>query len=87
MNTDKQPADRQPFEKALYLFSLIQQNVQLVAEEVVATYPKDRQSIDSAKLGAMECWVDRCCGLLSASDVEYLTELLEKKVDKPSSRS
>ena len=86
MNTDKQPADRQPFEKALYLFSLIQQNVQLVAEEVVARYPEGNRYIESAKLGAMECWVDRCCGLLSASDVEYLTELLEKKVDKPSSR-
>lgn len=87
MNTDRQPADRQPFEKALYLFSLIQQNVQLVAEEVVAGYPSDNRHIDSAKLGAMECWVDRLCGLLSTSDVEYLTELLEKRVDKPNSRS
>lgn len=80
MNTDNQPIDKQPFEKAMHLFSLIQQNVQLVAEEVVSKYPHDNQHIDSAKLGAMECWTDRLCGLLSASDVEYLTELLEKKL-------
>ena len=80
MNTDKQPADRQPFEKALYLFSLIQQNVQLVAEEVVARYPEGNRHIESAKLGAMECWTDRLCGLLSETDVQYLTDLLEKKL-------
>ena len=87
MDVGRNKIDKQPYEKALYLFSLIKQNVQIVAEEVVARYPEGNRHIESAKLGAMECWVDRCCGLLSASDVEYLTELLEKKVDKPSSRS
>jgi hypothetical protein len=40
MDVGRNKRDKQPYEKALYLFSLIQQNVQIVAEEVVAAYPK-----------------------------------------------
>lgn len=78
--------EKQPFEKAMHLFILIQQNVQLVAEEVVSKYPKDQQSIDSAKVGCYECWVNRLTGMLRDSDRDYLLQLMQQHVDKPSSR-
>lgn len=75
------------FALADLLSGLIQANVSAVAQEVVANYPKDQRNLDSAKVGCYECWVNRLCGMLSAKDRDYLLQLLQQRVDIPSSRS
>lgn len=69
------------------LSELIKANVSAVAEEVVSKYPKDQRNLDSAKVGAYECWVNRLCGMLKNSERDYLLQLMQKHVDIPSSRS
>lgn len=74
------------FTLADLLSELIQANVSAVAEEVVANYPKDQRNLDSAKVGCYECWVNRLTGMLRDSDRDYLLQLMQQHVDKPSSR-
>lgn len=74
------------FELSDLLSDLIRVNVQKVAEEVVANYPKDVQSIDSAKVGAYECWVQRLTGMLKESELHYLLNLLQIKLTSAKER-
>lgn len=69
------------FEKSDLLSSLILANVEVVAQEVVSTFPKDQQYLDSAKVGCLEAWVNRLCGLLRQADRDYLLNLMQKRVD------
>lgn len=74
------------FTLANLLSELIQANVSAVAQEVVSKYPHDSQYLDSAKVGCYECWVNRLCGMLKESELQYLLQLMQQRVDKPSSR-
>lgn len=68
------------------LYELIKANVSAVAQEVVSKYPHDSQHLDSAKVGCYECWVNRLCGMLKEADRDYLLQLMQQRVDIPSSR-
>jgi hypothetical protein len=74
------------FTLAELLSELIHANVSAVAQEVVVNYPKEQRNLDSAKVGCYECWVNRLCGLLKEVDRDYLLQLMQQRVDKPSSR-
>lgn len=74
------------FTLADLLSELIQANVSAVAQEVVSKYPTDSQHLDSAKVGCYECWVNRLCGMLKESGRDYLLQLMQQRVDIPSSR-
>jgi N-methylhydantoinase B/oxoprolinase/acetone carboxylase alpha subunit len=63
------------------LSDLIKQSVQNVAEEVVSRYPRDQQYLADAKVGAYECWIQRLTGMLEKSELDYLLDLMQKRVD------
>ena len=69
------------FALADLLSDLIKQSVQNVAEEAVSRYPKDQQYLADAKVGAYECWIQRLTGMLEKSELEYLLDLMQKRVD------
>ena len=69
------------FALADLLSDLIKQSVQNVAEEVVSRYPKDQQYLADAKVGAYECWIQRLTGMLEKSELDYLLDLMQKRVD------
>ena len=62
------------------LSDLIKQSVQNVAEEVVSRYPRDQQYLADAKVGAYECWIQRLTGMLEKSELDYLLDLMQKRV-------
>ena len=64
------------------LSDLIKQSVQNVAEEVVSRYPRDQQYLADAKVGAYECWIQRLTGMLEKSELDYLLDLMQKRVDE-----
>ena len=74
------------FEKSDLLSSLIIANVEAVAQNVVSAFPEDQQYLADTKVGSLEVWVSRLCGLLPVSERGYLLDLMQKQVDKPSSR-
>jgi hypothetical protein len=74
------------FAKADLLSSLIRDNVQKVAENVISVFPKDRQYIADAKVGSYEVWVGRLCGLLPVSERDYLLQLLQQHGNKLETR-
>ena len=63
------------------LSDLIKQSVQNVAEEVVSRYPRDQQYLADAKVGAYECWIQRLTGMLEKSELDYLLDSMQKRVD------
>ena len=63
------------------LSDLIKQSVQNVAEEVVSRYPRDQQYLADAKVGVYECWIQRLTGMLEKSELDYLLDLMQKRVD------
>lgn len=75
------------FALADLLSDLIKQSVQNVAEEVVSRYPRDQQYLADTKVGAYDAWVNRLCSMLREADRDYLLQLLQNQLDKPSSRS
>lgn len=75
------------FALADLLSELIKANIQSVAVEIVSRYPKDQQYLADAKVGCCESWIDRLCGMLTSKDRDYLLQLLQNQLDKPSSRS
>ena len=68
------------------LSDLIKQSVQNVAEEVVSKYPKDQQYLADAKVGAYECWIQRLTGMLEKSELDYLLDLMQKRVGEVKER-
>lgn len=68
------------FALADLLSDLIKQSVQNVAEEVVSRYPRDQQYLADAKVGAYECWIQRLTGMLEKSELDYLLDLMQKRV-------
>lgn len=68
------------------LSDLIKQSVQNVAEEVVSRYPRDQQYLADAKVGAYECWIQRLTGMLEKSELDYLLDLMQKRVDEVKER-
>ena len=68
------------------LSDLIKQSVQNVAEEVVSRYPKDQQYLADAKVGAYECWIQRLTGMLEKRELDYLLDLMQKRVDEVKER-
>ena len=74
------------FEKSDLLSSLIIANVEAVAQNVVSTFPKDQQYLADAKVGAYECWIQRLTGMLEKSELDYLLDLMQKRVDEVKER-
>jgi len=68
------------------LSDLIKQCVQNVAEEVVSRYPRDQQYLADVKVGVYECWIQRLTGMLEKSELEYLLDLMQKRVDEVKER-
>ena len=68
------------------LSDLIKQSVQNVAEEVVSRYPRDQQYLADAKVGAYEYWIQRLTGMLEKSELDYLLDLMQKRVDEVKER-
>jgi hypothetical protein len=75
------------FALADLLSDLIKANIQSVADEVLIKYPYNKDGVDSIKLGAAEAWINRLCSVLRGADRDYLLQLLQNTLDKPSSRS
>jgi hypothetical protein len=69
------------------LSELIKANIQSVADEVLIKYPYHKDGVDSIRLGAAEAWINRLCDMLRGADRDYLLQLLQNNLDKPSSRS
>ena len=70
------------FEKSDLLSSLIIANVEAIARNVVSAFPKDQQYLADAKVGSLEVWVSRLCGLLPVSERDYLLQLLQNQLAK-----
>ena len=70
------------FEKSDLLSSLIIANVEVIARNVVSAFPKDQQYLADAKVGSLEVWVSRLCGMLPISERDYLLQLLQSQVAK-----
>lgn len=70
------------FAKADLLSSLIRDNVQKAAENVISAFPKDQQYLADAKVGSLEVWVSRLCSLLPNSERDYLLQLLQNQLAK-----
>jgi hypothetical protein len=68
------------------LSELIKANIQSVADEVLIKYPYYKDGVDSIMLGAAEAWINRLCAMLRGADRDYLLQLLQNQLDKPSSR-
>ena len=69
-------------EKSDLLSSLIIANVEAIARNVVSAFPKDQQYLADAKVGSLEVWVSRLCGLLPVSERDYLLQLLQNQLAK-----
>jgi hypothetical protein len=65
------------------LSELIKANIQSVADEVLIKYPYHKDGVDSIRLGAAEAWINRLCGMLRGADRDYLLQLLQNTLDKP----
>lgn len=74
------------FEKSDLLSSLIIANVEAVAQNVVSAFPKDQQYLADAKVGSLQVWVGRLTGMLEKRELEYLLDLMQKRVEEVKER-
>ena len=75
------------FALADLLSELIKANVDCIAEEVLSKVPEDSRYPYAVRVGAYEAWIQRLTGMLVQKDRDYLLQLLQNNLDKPSSRS